>query len=167
MPEGQAPWDKDGEKYDEEKARNLIVNLRQEKSDLQSRLAQAETDRDTYKSRLDNTSKNSKTKTNEVKELEKENIKLHVQIQTGLDDKQVNRLVGDTLEEKLEDAKAYAEETGIELRSIFEEPGGTPDDQGQDEEKEKPVERNYRAPGGPSRVEEPFNPKDFLGVFDL
>ena len=139
MPEdnGEMPWEKDGEEFDADKAKQLILNLRGEKKTLQERLKES----------------NAKTKNagSTNSELQAENDRLKIQLQTGLNDRQVARLVGDTLEEKLADAEAYAEETGIELRSFFDsEAEGTPgdpagaEDEG-DEEKPTPG-MNYRAP---------------------
>src|SRR5699024_11608581 len=81
-------------------------------------------------------------------ELQAENDRLKIQLQTGLNDRQVARLVGDTLEEKLADAEAYAEETGIELRSIFDsEAEGTPGDPAgaEDEEDEERPTRGTKS----------------------
>lgn len=137
MPEndGQVPWE-DGE-FDEEKAKKLILNLRDEKKTLQDRLK-------------DSNAK-SKSAGSEKSALQTENDKLKIQLQTGLNDRQVARLVGDTLEEKMADAEAYAEETGIELRSFFEPEaeGTSPEGAGAegDEDDEKPSPGlNYRAP---------------------
>ena len=139
MPEdnGEMPWEKDGEEFDADKAKQLILNLRGEKKTLQERLKES----------------NAKTKNagSTNSELQAENDRLKIQLQTGLNDRQVARLVGDTLEEKLADAEAYAEETGIELRSFFDsEAEGTPGDPAgaeDDEDEEKPTPgMNYRAP---------------------
>lgn len=139
MPEdnGEMPWEKDGEEFDAAKAKQLILNLRNEKKTLQDR------NRDLSSQKKSAGSTNS--------ELQAENDRLKIQLQTGLNDKQVARLVGDTLEEKLADAEAYAEETGIELRSFFEpEAEGTPPEEAGaegEEEEEKPTPgMNYRAP---------------------
>lgn len=138
MPEdnGQVPWE-DGE-MDEAKAKSLILNLRNEKKVLQDR----------------NKDLNAKVKNSgsDSASAKAENDKLKIQIATGLSDRQVARLVGDTLEEKMADAEAYAEETGIELRSLLEpEAEGTPGDpvgaEGEEEELKAPPGINYRAPG--------------------
>lgn len=138
MPEdnGQVPWE-DGE-FNEEKAKSLILNLRNEKKVLQDR----------------NKDLNAKVKNSgsDSASTKAENDKLKIQIATGLSDRQVARLVGDTLEEKMADAEAYAEETGIELRSLLEpEAEGTPGDpvgaDGEEEELKAPPGINYRAPG--------------------
>ena len=139
MPEdnGEMPWEKNGEEFDADKVKQLILNLRGEKKTLQDRLKDS----------------NAKTKSagSTNSELQAENDRLKIQLQTGLNDRQVARLVGDTLEEKLAYAEAYAEETGIELRSFLDsEAEGTPgdpagaEDEGEDE---KPAPGlNYRAP---------------------
>lgn len=134
--EGQAPWDKDGEEFDADKARRYLSNLLSDKQKLQDRL-------DTQK-------KGSEEK---YANLEAENVKLKVQLNTGLSDKQVARLVGDTFEEKMKDAEAYAEETGFELHSFFEseDSADTPGDgQGAnddgEQEPEKQVNRNFNPP---------------------
>lgn len=138
MPEdnGQVPWE-NGE-FDEEKAKSLILNLRSEKKTLQDRLKDTQT--------------KSKNAGSEKSELQKENDKLKIQLQTGLNDRQVARLVGETLEEKMADAEAYAAETGIELRSFLDsEAEGTPPEgagaEEEEDEQEKPTPGlNYRAP---------------------
>ena len=141
MPEedGQVPWN-DGE-FDEEKAKQLILNLRKEKESLQTRLKDANA--------------KSKNAGSASADLQAENDKLKIQLQTGLNDRQVARLVGDTLEEKLEDAKAYAEETGVELKSFFDTdtgegtpagPGGEGGEGEQQSQQEPRVGLNYRAP---------------------
>lgn len=141
MPEdnGEMPWEKEGEEFDAEKAKQLIINLRNEKKSLQDR------NRDL--------SSQKKTAGSTSAELQKENDKLKIQLATGLNDRQVARLVGDTLEEKMADAEAYAEETGIELRSFLEpeaEGSGTPQDEagaeGNEDEQKPPQGMNYRAP---------------------
>src|SRR5699024_2636255 len=124
-------------------AKQLILNLRNEKKTLQDR------NRDLSSQKKSAGSTNS--------ELQAENDRLKIQLQTGLNDKQVARLVGDTLEEKLPDAEAYAEETGIELRSFFDsEDEGTPQDPAgaeDDEDEEKPTPgMNYGAPAQKQQV---------------
>lgn len=138
--EGQVPWE-DGQ-FDEEKAKQLILNLRKEKESLQTRLKDANA--------------KSKNAGSASADLQAENDKLKIQLQTGLNDRQVARLVGDTLEEKLEDAKAYADETGVELRSFFDTDAGegTPGEPGSEggengdggQQPEPQVGLNYRAP---------------------
>lgn len=139
MPEdnGEMPWEKAGEEFDAEKAKQLIQNLRAEKKTLQDR----------------NKDLSTKTKSagSEKTSLQAENDRLKIQLQTGLNDRQVARLVGDTLEEKMADAEAYAEETGIELRSFLEpEAEGTPPEgagaEGEGEEEKPTPGMNYRAP---------------------
>ncbi len=144
MPEedGQVPWN-EGE-FDEEKAKSLILSLRSENKTLKDRLKDS-----TAKSKSNGSAKD---------ELQKENVNLKVQLATGLNDRQVARLVGDTLEEKMQDAEAYAEETGIELRSFLEpEAEGTPEDrvgaEGEEEERKPAPGMNYRAPA--QKVETP------------
>src|SRR5699024_3098426 len=139
MPEdnGELQWEKDGDEFDAEAAKKLIHNLRDDKKTLHERL------------KYSNTKTKNAGSTNS--ELQTENDRLNIQIQTGLNDRQVARLVGDTLEEKLADAEAYAEETGIELRSFFDsEAEGTPGDPAgaeDEEDEEKPTPgMNYRAP---------------------
>lgn len=137
MTEAKMPWDREGETFDEDKARKWIADLVGDKEKLQERLSKA--------------TSSSKGKAGEAEELRKENLRLKVQIHTGLDDRQIARLVGNTFEEVMEDAAAYAEETGIELRSLIEDDdAGTQDqdDPGADREGQtKSVERNYRNPG--------------------
>lgn len=138
MPEdnGQVPWE-DGE-MDEAKAKALILNLRNEKKVLQDRNKE-----------LGAKAKNAGS---EKGGLQQENDKLKIQLATGLNDRQVARLVGETLEEKMADAEAYAEETGIELRSFLDsEAEGTPPEgagaEEEEDEQEKPTPGlNYRAP---------------------
>lgn len=140
MPEdnGEMPWEKNGEEFNAETAKQLILNLRGEKKTLQDRLK-------------DSNAK-SKNAGSEKSELQQENDRLKIQLQTGLNDRQVARLVGDTLEEKLADAEAYAEETGIELHSFFDSEaneGTPPEGDGAEESgnEEKPAPgMNYRAP---------------------
>lgn len=47
MPEEIMPWEKEGETFDAEKAKALILNLRQDKHTLQERVSGLETERDT------------------------------------------------------------------------------------------------------------------------
>lgn len=137
MTEAKMPWDREGETFDEDKARKWIADLVGDKEKLQERLSKA--------------TSSSKGKAGEAEELRKENLRLKVQIHTGLDDRQIARLVGNTFEEVMDDAAAYAEETGIELRSLIEDDdAGTQDqdDSGAGHEGQtKSVERNYRNPG--------------------
>lgn len=137
MTEAKMPWDREGETFDEDKARKWIADLVGDKEKLQERLSKA--------------TSSSKGKAGEAEDLRKENLQLKVQIHTGLDDRQIARLVGNTFEEVMEDAAAYAEETGIELRSLIEEDDAGTQDQDDSgaapEGQTKSVERNYRNPG--------------------
>lgn len=137
MTEAKMPWDREGETFDEDKARKWIADLVGDKEKLQERLSKA--------------TSSSKGKAGEAEELRKENLRLKVQIHTGLDDRQIARLVGNTFEEVMEDAAAYAEETGIELRSLIEDDDAGTQDQDDSgvghEGQAKTVERNYRNPG--------------------
>lgn len=137
MTEAKMPWDREGETFDEDKARKWIADLVGDKEKLQERLSKA--------------TSSSKGKAGEAEELRKENLQLKVQIHTGLDDRQIARLVGNTFEEIMEDAAAYAEETGIELRSLIEDDDAGTQDQDDSgaghEEQAKSVGRNYRNPG--------------------
>src|SRR5699024_2361821 len=134
------PWEKNDEEFDAEKAKAFIIGLNRNIENLKSR------NKDLVAQK--------KNAGSGAKELEAENLKLKVQIETGLSDKQIARLNGGTLDEMLEDAAAYAEETGIELRSLLEpdeSPEGTPGtDQGDsddgEEEAGEQVARNFRAP---------------------
>lgn len=139
MPEAaKVPWDKDGEEFNEEKARAYLENLYADKTKLQERLKDAQS--------------KSKSGSGEAEELRKENLKLQVQMQTGLNDSQIKRLVGGTFEELMEDAEAFASETNVELRSFFGDPDaeGTPGedpDGAQEPQEPKDFGRNFRAPG--------------------
>lgn len=140
MADEKMPWEKNGEEFDAERAKAYIVGLNRDVENLKAR-------------NKDLLSK-SKDAGKGSKELREENLKLQVQIQTGLNDRQIARLTGDTLDEMLEDAEAYAEETGIELRSLLEpdeDSTGTPgNDQGDpddgENEEQKQVARNFRPP---------------------
>lgn len=134
----KVPWERDGEEFDADKAKAYLNTLLSDKEKLQTRNRELQA--------------KQKSGSGEVEDLRKENLKLQVQMQTGLNDSQIKRLVGDTLDEMLEDAEAFASETGVELRSFFETPEaeGTPDeDQGgaQGDSESKYVSRNFRAPG--------------------
>lgn len=134
----KVPWERDGEEFDADKAKAYLNTLLSDKEKLQTRNKELQA--------------KQKSGSGEAEDLRKENLKLQVQMQTGLNDSQVKRLVGDTLDEMLEDAEAFASETGVELRSFFETPEaeGTPDeDQGgaQGDPESKYVPRNFRAPG--------------------
>src|SRR5699024_11979464 len=88
MPEdnGEMPREKDGVEFDADKAKQLTLNLRGEKKTLQERLKES----------------NAKTKNagSTNSELQAENDRLKIQLQTGLNDRQVARLVGDTRSEE-------------------------------------------------------------------
>lgn len=137
----QMPWEKSGEEFDAEKAKTLILGLNRTIDNLKAR------NKDLLSAK--------KSAGEGSDELKSENLKLKIQLHTGLNDKQVARLNGDTFDEMLEDADSYAAETGIELRSFFESeqsPTGTPgNDQGgegegyEDGERE-PVGRDFRPP---------------------
>lgn len=139
MPEAaKIPWDKDGEEFNEEKARSYLESLHADKTKLQERLKDAQS--------------KSKSGSGEAEALRKENLKLQVQMQTGLNDSQIKRLVGGTFDELMEDAEAFASETNVELRSFFGDPDaeGTPDedqDGAQEPQETKDFGRNFRAPG--------------------
>src|SRR5699024_837083 len=127
----------DGEAFDADEAKQIMRTLRGLQKTVQDRLKEP------------NAKAANAAATNS--ELQAEGDRLKIQLQTGLNDRQVARLVGDTLEEKLADAEAYAEETGIELRSFFDsEAEGTPGDPAgaeDEEDEEKPTPgMNYRAP---------------------
>lgn len=145
----KVPWEQDGEEFDAEKAKSYLTSLLNDKQKLQDRNKELQS--------------KSKSGSSEAEELRKENLKLQVQMQTGLNDNQIKRLVGDSLDELMADAEAFAEETGITLRSFFEDPEageGTPDedqDGAQGESEPKHVSRNFRAPGQKQAIEEPVD----------
>lgn len=152
----EAPWEKEGEEFDAERAKAHLTRLLDDKARLQERLRDA-----------GNAKKDS---SNETEELRKENLLLKVQMKTGLSDRNLSRLVGTTEEELLEDAELFAEETGIELRSFIDPTAGTPgdesgaDDEGEGKEQEKSFSTSYRTPGGQSLAgrDEP----DFAGIIE-
>lgn len=164
MPEGQAPWEKNGESFDAEKAWSLITNLREENSTLRS-------EKSTLQDRLRNSSSSTKKEKDEASTLRKENMTLRLQMDTGLTEKQVARLVGDTFEDKMKDAEAYAEETGIELRSLIAHDSDPSEDQdvegGTGGEEPKRFERNYRAPGQIVPAEDPVDYGKIAQLMDV
>lgn len=134
------PWEKSGEEFDAERAKSYIIGLSRDIENLKSR------NKDLAAQKKDAGSGTA--------ELKAENLKLKVQLNTGLNDRQIARLTGDTFDEMMEDAAAYAEETGVELRSAFDtedDPTGTPgNDQGDpndvDDEGQRQVGRNFKPP---------------------
>lgn len=135
----KVPWEQDdaGE-FDPEAAKRYLSALHADKEKLQTRLKDAQS--------------KSKSGSGEAEALRKENLKLQVQMQTGLNDSQIKRLVGGTFEELMEDAEEFASETNVELRSFFGDPDaeGTPGedpDGAQEPQEPKDFGRNFRAPG--------------------
>jgi len=135
------PWEKNGEEFDAEKAKAFIVGLNRTIDNLKSR------NKDLVAQK--------KSAGEDGEGLKAENLKLKVQIHTGLTDKQIARLNGDTFEEMMEDAENYAAETNIELRSLLEpdsDSTGTPGNgqgnqgEGEGEGEREPVARNFRPP---------------------
>lgn len=135
----EAPWERDGEEFDAEKAKAYLTALAGDKEKLQTRNKELQS--------------KSKSGSGEADALRKENLKLQVQMQTGLNDSQIKRLVGSTFDELMEDAGEFASETNVELRSFFEAPEdaeGTPGedpDGAQEPQEPKNFGRNFRAPG--------------------
>lgn len=134
----KVPWEQDGEEFDAEKAKGYLNALLSDKEKL--------------KERLQSTSESKRGASAREKELQKENTLLKVQMKTGLSDRQIQRLVGDTEEALLEDASLFAEETGIELNDFTASvgaPGDNPDgDEGAGNEEPKQYSTNYRTPQG-------------------
>lgn len=142
----KVPWEQDGEEFNAEKAKSYLTAILSDRD-------KAREERDTYKDRLASASTSKKEATAKEKDLQRENIRLKVQMQTGLSDRQIQRLVGDTEEALLEDAGLFAEETGIELRNLIGDVGTPGEEPGANEEQEQSEEpkqfsTNYRTPQG-------------------
>lgn len=155
MPETvKVPWEKDGEEFDAEKAKSYLTALHEDKTKLQERLKSA-TD-------------GKKDASGREKDLLKENTRLKVQMKTGLSDRQIQRLVGDTEDELLEDAQLFAEETGVELHDFTASvgtPGNDPDGgEGEGGEEPKQFSQNYRTPQG--QTAGTHDAPDFKGIIE-
>lgn len=145
----KVPWEKDGEEFDAEKAKSYLNAIASDRD-------KARQERDALKDRLKAATDGKKDSTGQVKELQQENIRLKVQLKTGLSDQQIKRLVGDNEDALMEDAQLFAEEVGIELRDFTAGAGATDEgsDGGEgDEGQPKQFSANYRTPQGNSMSE--------------
>lgn len=146
----KVPWEQEGAgEFDAEKAKAYLSAVASDRD-------KARQERDTLKDRLKAATDGKKDSSAREKDLLTENTQLKVQMKTGLSDQQIKRLVGDTEDELLEDAKLYADETGIELVD-FTASVGAPDGEsggGEGSENEgKPFSTNYRTPQGQSMAQ--------------
>lgn len=142
----KVPWEKPGEVFDQDRAKSYLEAITADRD-------KAREERDKVQARLKEATDSKKGASAREKELQKENILLKVQMKTGLSDRQIQRLVGDTEEALLEDAGLFAEETGIELRDLIGDVGTPGEEPGADEGQEQPEEpkqfsTNYRTPQG-------------------
>lgn len=159
MTTDKIPWEQDGEEFDADKAKSYLTNLLSDKKKLQDRLTKLTSD--------------SKDKGSRAGELEKENLRLKVQLNTGLSDRQVARLVGSDFDELMADAEAYAEETGIELRSFIEPAdAGTPGDDpqggdGNEGDEQKQINRNFIPPRRTETPEDSYDAKSIISSMEF
>lgn len=162
--EAKVPWEKDGEEFDAEKAKSYLNAIASDRD-------KARKERDTLKDRLKTASDGKKDSTAREKDLQQENVRLKVQLKTGLSDQQIKRLVGDNEDELLEDAQLFAEETGIELTDFTASAGtpGTGSGDGEDEgEQGKQFSTNYRTPQNQSMADhEQVNYAELAASLDI
>lgn len=154
----KVPWEQDGQEFDADKAKKYLTALLEDKTKLQERLSKLTT--------------SSKDKGSKAAELEKENLRLKVQLNTGLSDRQVARLVGDDFDALMQDAEAYASETGLELRSFINDPEAGTAGEGQSQENDEGEQQrqfvsDYSPPRRQMVPEDTYDAKAIIDSMDF
>lgn len=163
----KAPWEAKGEEIDAEKAKAFAYAEKKRAHDLEEANKKLTKERDEALQEASHAKAEAKKATETAEEtaareaaereereaaqrkkdaearakLERENLVLKVQRETGLDEDVIERLKGETVEELVADAKAFAEKVGFEL------PASKASDDAAENEDPNPALRQPRKPG--------------------
>lgn len=165
----QAPWEVKGEDPDPEKIKRHYYNLLSDKEKLDEKVAAITTERDEYKSKLDEFETKDMSEIDRLKreneELKNrkpeadpntalENARLKLAIEHGLTVKQASRLSGST-----------AEELEADVPELLSDLGKSGNDGGDDGDQGSPFAGRYRTGNDDGKVSEDNDPDQYKDYF--